>query len=415
MNSNIKLNPKKLLIQLTIVVYLIILIFPQALASPINPHSIEGETCVLMDVKTGKVLYEKDAHKQMEPASTTKIMTAIVALENGDLNDTVTIGSSPPLLEGSKINLKKGEKLTLEQMLYGMLLNSGNDAALAIAEHIGKSSSNFVKMMNKKTKEIGAKETNFVNPTGLPDENHLTTAYDLALISRYAILNLPKFREITSTKNLEMHSTNMSGNRKLENTNELLRKYEGADGIKTGYTSAAGRTLVASATKDGWQLLAVVLKSNWFDIWPDATSLLDYGFNNFQKVEVKEGELISTEKVRFGKSDVEITTSKDFYEILPKSSKDLAVTKKININKKLKAPIKKGAILGTLEIYQGDKNIGSVDLIAKERVKVKAGIVLLFWLIIIGSISYLLIRYPQFLLDSCLGDFLSRYWKQKHK
>lgn len=186
------------------------------------PPEIVGQAGLVMDVLTGKVLYEKNAHSPFEPASTTKIMTAILALEKGNLSDIVVTSEEPLRVDGSRIYLEEGEKLTLEQMLYGMMLNSGNDAAVAIAEHIGGDIESFVKMMNAKAREIGAYHTTFVNPSGLPDEGHLTTAYDLALISRYALLNLPEFRKIVSTKTLEIPWQAEEWDRQLINLNKLL-------------------------------------------------------------------------------------------------------------------------------------------------------------------------------------------------
>lgn len=359
--------------------FFMVFALPEALANLPEPPQLIGETYILMDVKTGQVLYEKDAQKKMDPASTTKIMTAIVALEKGGLEDIITVGAKPPTAEGSNINLREGEKLTLEQMLNGLLLNSGNDSALAIAEHIGGSVPAFTKLMNQKAREIGAEDTNYVNPHGLTDKNHKTTAYDLALISRYALLNLPKFREIVSTKYKEIPNFNNS-NRQLENTNRLLWSCEGADGVKTGYTSAAGRNLVASATRDGWQLLALVLKSGWDDIWCDAESLLDYGFDNFQPVKLTEkGEIICTEKVHYGSSDIKIKALQDFFTILPKGA---VVTKKTILEENLTAPITSGTTLGKLEFFQDGKNIGHVDLFAGEDVQRKVYTYWWFWFFI---------------------------------
>lgn len=372
------MKPVKLFI--IVLCFFIVFALPEVLAASTEPPQLIGETCILMDVKTGQVLYEKDAKKKMYPASTTKIMTAIVALEKGKLEDVIEVGAMPPMAEGSNINLKEGEKLNLEQMLNGLLINSGNDSALAIAEYIGGSISAFTKLMNQKAKEIGAEDTNYVNPHGLTDENHKTTAYDLALISRYALLNLPKFREIVSTKYKEVPNSNNS-NRQLENTNRLLWSYEGADGVKTGYTFAAGRNLVASATKDDWQLLAVVLKSGWDDIWCDSASLLDYGFDNFQPIELaKKDEIVFTEKVRYGSNNLHIKSYQSFSTILPKG---IPVTKKVVLEENLTAPIKSGTVLGKLEFYQEGKNIGNVDLVAGEDVKRKISTYWWFWFIIV--------------------------------
>lgn len=353
------------------------------------PPEIVGQAGLVMDVLTGKVLYEKNAHSPFEPASTTKIMTAILALEKGNLSDIVVTSEEPLRVDGSRIYLEEGEKLTLEQMLYGMMLNSGNDAAVAIAEHIGGDIESFVKMMNAKAREIGAYHTTFVNPSGLPDEGHLTTAYDLALISRYALLNLPKFRKIVSTKTLEIPWQAEEWDRQLINLNKLLWNYEGADGVKTGYTSTAGRTLVASATRDGWQLISVVLKSD-ANIWSDSMALLDYGFENFEiKNLVGKNSDVAEEDVKCG-DPVKLVTKDGLTSVVKKN--DLPISKKLVINQDIKAPVSKGEVLGQLIFYQGEEQLGSVNLIAANDVKRKIHTFWWFWPLTIILATYIPFR-----------------------
>lgn len=353
------------------------------------PPEIVGQAGLVMDVLTGKVLYEKNAHSPFEPASTTKIMTAILALEKGNLSDIVVTSEEPLRVDGSRIYLEEGEKLTLEQMLYGMMLNSGNDAAVAIAEHIGGDIESFVKMMNAKAREIGAYHTTFVNPSGLPDEGHLTTAYDLALISRYALLNLPEFRKIVSTKTLEIPWQAEEWDRQLINLNKLLWNYEGADGVKTGYTSTAGRTLVASATRDGWQLISVVLKSD-ANIWSDSMALLDYGFENFEiKNLVGKNSDVAEEDVKYG-DPVKLVTKDGLTSVVKKN--DLPISKKLVINQDIKAPVSKGEVLGQLIFYQGEEQLGSVNLIAANDVKRKIHTFWWFWALTIILATYIPFR-----------------------
>jgi D-alanyl-D-alanine carboxypeptidase (penicillin-binding protein 5/6) len=353
------------------------------------PPEIVGQAGLVMDVLTGKVLYEKNAHSPFEPASTTKIMTAILALEKGNLSDIVVTSEEPLRVDGSRIYLEEGEKLTLEQMLYGMMLNSGNDAAVAIAEHIGGDIESFVKMMNAKAREIGAYHTTFVNPSGLPDEGHLTTAYDLALISRYALLNLPEFRKIVSTKTLEIPWQAEEWDRQLINLNKLLWNYEGADGVKTGYTSTAGRTLVASATRDGWQLISVVLKSD-ANIWSDSMALLDYGFENFEiKNLVGKNSDVAEEDVKYG-DPVKLVTKDGLTSVVKKN--DLPISKKLVINQDIKAPVSKGEVLGQLIFYQGEEQLGSVNLIAANDVKRKIYTFWWFWPLTIILATYIPFR-----------------------
>lgn len=337
-----------------------------ALAELPDPPSVNGEACIVMDPVTGKVLYEKNAREILEPASTTKIMTAILALERGNLGDIVVTGSEPPKAEGTRIYLEVGEKLTLEQVLYGMMLNSGNDAAIAVAEHISGDVPSFVELMNQKAREIGAFDTNFVNPNGLVDEGHVTTAYDLALITRYAMNNFPKFREIVATKTMDIPWQAKEHDRSLINLNKLLWEYDGANGVKTGYTSRAGRTLVASAVRDGWQLIAVILKSDLNEIWPNAKALLDYGFDNFEPVDlVREGTKISTEKVKYA-GELDIVAAQGFIDVKPKNG--LAITSEVSLDALIKAPVKKGEVLGAMTFYSGSEKLGSVDLIASADV-----------------------------------------------
>lgn len=380
-------------ISITVILFLFSFLIPISFANGAEqaepPPSISGGAGILIDASTGKVLYEKNAHTRMEPASTTKIMTAILALEKGNLSDVVTTGKQPTLADGTRIYLEEGEQLTLEQMLYGMMLNSGNDAAIAIAEHIGGSVEAFIEMMNEKAREIGAKDTTFVNPNGLPAKGHLTTAYDLALISRYALLNLPEFRKIVSTKTTEIPWQGQEFDRELINLNKLLWNYDGADGVKTGYTSTAGSTLVASATQNGWQLISVILKSDATNVWSDSIALLDYGFTNFERKNILNGNtLITEEKVQYGDS-IGLLAKASFTTVLPKNSP--AVTQKIVINPDIKAPVKKGETLGQVIFYQGNEKLGSVELIAANDVKRKIYTYWWFWVV-----SLLLIIYTPF-------------------
>ncbi|NLZ53086.1 MAG: D-alanyl-D-alanine carboxypeptidase [Thermoanaerobacteraceae bacterium] len=344
--------------------------------SKAEPPTIVGKAGIVMDVVTGKVLYENNAHTQFEPASTTKIMTAILALEKGSLLDIVVTSKEPPLVDGSRIYLEEGEELTLEEVLYGMMLNSGNDAAVAIAEHIGGNIETFVEMMNEKAREIGAYNTTFVNPSGLPDKGHLTTAYDLARISRYALLNFPEFGKIVSAKTMEIPWQGQEWDRQLVNLNKLLWSYEGADGVKTGYTSTAGHTLVASATRNDWQLISVVLKSD-ANIWSDSTALLDYGFANFEiKNVMGKNSNITEENVKYGDS-VNLVTKDGFTTVVEKNSPP--ITTKTILNPDIKAPISKGEVLGQLIFFQGENELGSVDLIAANEVKRKIYTFWWFW------------------------------------
>lgn len=236
---------------------------------------IEAEAAVVMAVTGRQVLFAKQADAIMYPASTTKITTLITALEKGDLGSTVVVSSQAAACDGSSLELRGGDKLTLQEALYGMMLVSGNDAAEAVAENVAGSIPAFVKMMNDKAEKIGAARTNFSNPHGLPDPfNHYTTAYDLALITAYGMQNTT-FSRIVSTRDYDVHFLNRPSAH-VRNTNKLLSTFTGANGVKTGYTEAAGDCLVAAANRKGVELIAVVLNSD--ERWEDAARLLNYGF-----------------------------------------------------------------------------------------------------------------------------------------
>lgn len=355
---------KKLTIKIAIFITLIILCLP--IPSLCAPPENSAKAAVVMEVETGRVLYEKNAHEKLPMASTTKIMTAILAIENSNLSDIVTVSPRASGIEGSSLYLAAGEKLTIKQLLYGLMLRSGNDAAFAIAEHVGETAENFADMMNKKAREIGAMDTNFVNPHGLHHEDHYTTAYDLALISAYAMKN-PIFREIVSTKYYKIPWEGQPWDRVLMNKNALLWDYEGANGIKTGYTKAARRCLASAAYRDNMQLVAVVLDCQpWFD---DSAALLDYGFSHYDMKKLfQKGDVVGEVPVKNGfQKKVELIVKDDIS--IPLSEGEI---EKLQISLKhpdfVKAPVEKGTKVGSLEIVI-DKAIISKDIYAASSVK----------------------------------------------
>lgn len=241
----------------------------------ISPPSVSAGSVALID-ESGQILYEKNANAKAYPASTTKIMTALVALEKLDelglgMDSEVIIPEEAVGIEGSSIYLKKGERISIEELLYGLMLQSGNDSATALAMCVGGSLSSFVSMMNEKAETLGCSGTHFTNPSGLYEENHYTTAADLARIAGEA-MKRDDFRKIVSTKDWQ----NADGSRSFHNKNKTVFQYDGATGVKIGFTKASGRTLVASAKRDDKEMIAVVLRDgNWFN---DAYALMDYGF-----------------------------------------------------------------------------------------------------------------------------------------
>lgn len=271
---------------------------PPGAAAGEEPPQVSAQAAALIDVASGRILYEKNADQRMRIASLTKIMTAIVAIERGNLDDMVVVGPNAYRKEGSSIYLELGEKMRLEDLLYGLMLRSGNDAAVAIAEHIGGSVEGFAYLMNEKARKLGLRNTHFVNPHGLDEEGHYSTARDMAVLTAYALKN-ETFRRIVATKVHRAPWPGQPWDRIWHNKNKLLHLYEGADGVKTGYTKLAKRCLVASATRDGRQLAAVVLNAP--DDWNDTAALLTYGFTRFAPVElVRAGDIVDEEPSAHG-------------------------------------------------------------------------------------------------------------------
>ena len=253
-----------------------------------GPPSNGAQAAALADVASGRILFSQRGDEPMKIASLTKIMTAIVAIEDGNLDDTVKVSKRAAGKEGSSLYLKEGEAISLRDALYGLMLRSGNDAAMAIAEHVGGSVEGFAFLMNKKAEELGLENSHFMNPHGLDEQGHYSSANDLAKLTVYALHN-PEFKEIVKTEVRTAPNPNDSWDYKWVNKNKMLRLYEGADGVKTGYTKQALRTLVSSATRDGQQLVAVTLNDR--EDWDDHAKLLDYGFASFPLARVvKQGD-----------------------------------------------------------------------------------------------------------------------------
>jgi len=251
-----------------------------------NEPQINSRTVLILDRKSNTVIYEKNGYTKRAMASTTKIMTAIVVLENAKLTDTVEASKKAGWTGGSRLGLKAGDKITVNDLLYGLMLRSGNDAAVALAEYVGGSIEGFAELMNKKAKELELENTNFVTPHGLDSEEHYTTAYELALLTNYALQN-EKFATIVNTKTT---TVNINGQSKvISNTNELLGNLYGVDGVKTGFTNNAGRCLVTSTTRDENQIICVVLGADTKKIrTQDSVKLIEYAFKNCEYINIKE-------------------------------------------------------------------------------------------------------------------------------
>ena len=324
----------------------------------------DAASAILMEAKTGRVLYEQNAHQALPMASTTKVMTALLALEMGDLNEIVATGKNAFGVPGTSIYLEMGEQLTLEQMLYGLMLSSGNDAAVAIAEHLSGTVSDFCALMTRRAEEIGCENTIFSTPHGLPAQNHHTTAWDLALITREALKN-PVFREIVSTQRATLPWAGHEYDRVLTNKNKLLSAYPGAIGVKTGYTKAAGRCLVFAAERDGLCLIGVVLNCpDWFN---EASALLDRGFENWQMVTMMEkDEIIRQIPVEDGvRESVQIRAAADIAAPVGIHSwPDLI----LDLPESLPAGVEKGDVVGTASLKDGGEIIAVIPLYAGESV-----------------------------------------------
>ena len=246
--------------------------------------SVSARGAVLMEQESGRVLFEKDAHTKRRIASITKIMTAILAIESGKMNEIVKVSEQATRAEGSSVYLKPGEKIKLEHLVYGLMLRSGNDTAVAIAEHVGGSLEGFVYLMNQKAKEIGMLNTHFSNPHGLDDhEDHYSTAYDMALLTRYAMQN-KTYQKIAGTKNYKAPNPTEDWDREWKNKNRLLTKYKYTTGGKTGYTKRAKRTLVTTASKGDMRLIAVTLNAS--DDWNDHITMYENSFKTYDMAEV---------------------------------------------------------------------------------------------------------------------------------
>lgn len=326
---------------------------------PIETNEIEGwpdgpvcyaQSAIVMEASTGTIIYEKNSHEQLYPASITKIMTSLLAVENSSLSDTVTFSHNSVfgIPAGSSIvgGIDEGDQYSMEFCLYGLMLLSGNETAIAIAEHVAGSTEAFAKMMNEKAAEIGCLNTHFANPHGLHDPNHYTSAYDMAMITKYALQN-QDFKKFICTATYNFPPTS-KGEIRYDNRNHHkmmeggIYEYPGCIGGKTGYTSDAGNTLVTLAERDGMTLICVVMKEAKPDHWTDTATLLDYGFQNFQKLNISENEenfsidnanFFHTDSNIFGNTNPLIEINKSGSIIIPKNSSFTDSTPTLNFDK----------------------------------------------------------------------------------
>ena len=344
---------------------------------------ILGESAILMDASTGEILYEKNMNEQLYPASITKLMTVLLAFEYGNLDDTVVFSESAIFgieRNSSHIALDVGEELTLEQCLYAILLQSANEASLGVAEHIGGSKEGFADMMNKKAKELGCLNTHFVNPNGLHDNNHYTSAYDMALIAK-EVLKYDKFRDIIKTIRYEIPPTNIQPEtRYLYAQHQMIKPpsiyvYDGCLGGKTGFTNEALNTLVTYAKKGDTTLIAVVLKDSGANTYVDTKTLFDYGFANYKTVEALPSSTVDTtatitqeyKNKSFDVGNINISNGQAVYDTIKISDSTPSYTEKINLYENIKPTINEGDVVGTVDVYKDNTFVGSSTLNATEK------------------------------------------------
>lgn len=335
---------------------------PSAAAYP----GVSGECACLYLPALERVVYEKNATRRHPMASTTKIMTALVALENTSPTDEVIIAPEAAGIEGSSIYLKAGEHQTMENLLYALLLESANDAAAAIAIHTAGSIAAFADMMNARAAELGLIDTHFTNPHGLSDPEHYTTALDLARITAAAMEN-ETFRAIVSTKHKVITTDGGAGARSLSNHNRLLRSYEDCVGVKTGFTKISGRCLVSAAERDGMLLIAVTLDAP--DDWRDHTAMLDYGFSQYEGriLDDCKGLSLTVPVVGGTASEVTVSTRTTPTVVVEHGSPELALS--FEVNRFAAAPVRRGDVLGLVRYTQNGKTVATIPLLADQSVK----------------------------------------------
>ena len=343
--------------------------------------SLDSRIALIYDRASGRILYEKNGNKQTPMASTTKIMTAIVVLENANLTDVVTISSKAAGIGGSRLGLKKYDKITVNDLLYGLMLRSGNDAAIALAIHVGGSVEGFAEMMNNKAKELGLVNSHFVVPHGLDNDGHYTTAYELAKIADYA-LNIDKFKEIVSTRNTTIYINGYA--KAINNTNQLLGSVSGVYGVKTGFTNGAGRCLVTACKRDDLDVITLIIGANTTkQRTSDTIKLIQYAYNNFEIVNIKEiinNKFEQWREINEGRIYVNKGIKKQLELYLEEMEFETMAVEKENVDKidievnsifYLEAPVAKHQIIGNLQVIVNNEKIDILNIYAIEEIRKK--------------------------------------------
>lgn len=366
-----------------ILILLLLLIFiPLVKAEETEDLAPNAKSAIMIEASTGEILFQKNKDEKLAPASMTKMMSMLLIMEeieNGNLkwNEMITTSEKASSMGGSQIFLKVGEKMTVEDLLKGVAIASGNDAVVALAERVSGSEEQFVKRMNTRAKDLGLKNTNFINATGLTADNHYSSAYDMSLIAKELVKH-EKILEFTSTYEDYLIKDTKSPFW-LVNTNRLVRFKEGVDGLKTGFTDEAGYCLTATMKKDNMRLITVVMKEeNTSKRSADTTKMLDYGFNIYMvQTILDEKTTIEKKKVELGKTLTTEIVPKENITILNKKSDDQKnITYKTNINKII-APVKKGDKVGTIDIIEDNNIISTIDATVKEDIS-KANILTIY-------------------------------------
>jgi len=355
-------------------IYNVILLFCLLFFLPISivhsaPPKIEAQAAILMDAKTGQILYEKNSHARNAPASTTKVLTAIIAIESGHLDDEVKVSSRAANTAGSSMHLSSGQIISMRELVTGLLLRSGNDAAVAIAEHLAGTVEDFVTLMNQKAQLLDATASHFANPHGLTAPGHYSTAFDLAWISRYALTN-PIFATIVNTKETNIEWLDRRGkehDQSLRNTNKLLWLLEEADGVKTGTTNQAGPCLIASATRGNQKLIAVVLHDH--SRWVDSMKLLKYGFDSFDLYEyANKNDILGSIPVEGGLSPTIDAVVSNIASLVVPSADYEHITVSVDIPEKINAPVYQGQKIGEIVFFVRQQAVKTVDIVSAQTV-----------------------------------------------
>jgi len=378
---------KKKIVSLILILCLVLGFSSEVFAAAAIPFSLYSDAALVCDMTTGEVLYSLNATEKRYPASTTKMLTAILAIENLNLDDTVVVDKEAASTGGNSLKLKSGEKIVLKDLLYGTMVISANDGTVVLAKAVSGNIEEFAKLMNKKAEEIGCTGSHFVNPHGLHDGDHYTTAYDLSLIARYCMQN-ETFRDIVKNESYTIPKTNLSDERTVSNTNWLLYdkedthrvyvgndyrycKYDGCIGIKTGQTAKAGCCLVAAATKNDTTIMSVSLHApNTFERFSDAIRLLDLGFDSYKTISpLSLGTELGTVKVKKGSvKDVKVVLEEDIYTTLKVDEQESIVSTTVQLEELVQAPVTKGQILGTVSVTKAGEVIATYNAVAAEDV-----------------------------------------------